>query len=1391
MKMKHVTLAIALLSASLANESTAATTILSDNYTASNVGSGFALGEGVNSGINPPTSRITGTAAANLRYLQTDTRKPGTVYDISSNRLRIQKDAGIGRFSLSANGAIPFDFGPAIGATFASPTNQALYDVKVSMRNDATTAARFSFGLSTADAAVGSLDFAVQLYRTSSTVSSYTIRKRIDAASSGTAAIDVVMGTTAAGTTNSMIPFLIRVNDSGMETNTFSSRIQVSIDNGATWIYDTSTDPDLPNGFRFDGVTRYLVFDQAGNSSGTVFYDSLSIVSTYSPAPPEARIWTGAGADDNWSTLENWGGAAPSGGEPIVFDGTTRQANFNDLTDLNVLSVTFNNGGFSLSGNPFSVSSTISNAAGVNTFAGDFSFSATGAKTWSIANGSEIVLNNTTTLEVGGDNGLFGGGTLHGKGTMNIGQVTTANPAFVVFEGRHLVDGGTFASRGGYRIGSQSFGVGAETILTNGANFSLTLAGANLRVGDSANPIASRLVIDNSTLTMTGGSLGVGYAAGATGEVVQNGGTVSGGTINFNQAGAGVGTYTIKNGTLAPVQIKENTAAGQSAIYFDNAVLRSIGTPSAAFFSGVDVAEIQSGGLTLDAQVDVTIDQILSGSGQLVKSGSATATLTGANLYSGGTLVQSGRLVFPNDRTNSTAVQVASTAGLGVLVRVPGSTLALSSVALGSPSSLNFDLAAFGTPTAPLLKVSSLSVSGLVTINVANGVQLSTNQIVLVDYDGALVGGFNFTIGSLPPGVTATLVNNTANSSVDLKITGVPGYRWAGTVSSAWNGGDQNWINLQTGSPTTFADGFPTEFLDGAATGNVNASDFVSPSIISVSNNSLPYVWSGTGIITPVLKKSGTNSLTRIDGAADTITVIELNQGSYVANDSSDTTLAANLTDTSAGEGTFMKQGASILTLTSTNTTFDGKIVVQQGTLKLSSTNSPLGTTNGSTTIASGATLDLNDIIAPGEPVFVSGQGVNGLGAIIDSATGGAVANNLTDVTLTGDTTFGSSGRWDLRMRGATGIAPGLRGNGFNLTKVGSGSTSIAAERDFGVNGPYWNMNLGDVFVNEGSLTFAESLGLGNPAKIIAIAPGATLGTYNLSATNPIVRNIFMTNATMTGSGGSGDTNVFTGAIQLTGANHLRPIDTKLIINGALVGSGSLNVSATGGGTLYLNGVNTYPGVTTVTNGILGGSGVIAGNLLMLDGTTAPGMGIGTLTVNGSATLAGTTLMELNRSLSPNSDRLVVGGSLNFGGALTVVLAVGAPSPQAGDVYQLFNKGGSGTFSPITLPNLSALPGGLAWDTSKLSVNGSITVTGTATPPTIGSVGMSGNNFVFSGTGGVEGGTYKVLSSTNIALPVANWTPVATNQFGQGGSFSYTNVVNPATPATFFLLQVP
>jgi hypothetical protein len=40
-----------------------------------------------------------------------------------------------------------------------------------------------------------------------------------------------------------------------------------------------------------------------------------------------------------------------------------------------------------------------------------------------------------------------------------------------------------------------------------------------------------------------------------------------------------------------------------------------------------------------------------------------------------------------------------------------------------------------------------------------------------------------------------------------------------------------------------------------------------------------------------------------------------------------------------------------------------------------------------------------------------------------------------------------------------------------------------------------------------------------------------------------------------------------------------------------------------------------------------------------------------------------------------------------------------------------------------------------------------------------------------------------------LASPLASWTSIATNVFDVDGSFSFTNVMNPARPQQFYILS--
>ena len=195
--------------------------------------------------------------------------------------------------------------------------------------------------------------------------------------------------------------------------------------------------------------------------------------------------------------------------------------------------------------------------------------------------------------------------------------------------------------------------------------------------------------------------------------------------------------------------------------------------------------------------------------------------------------------------------------------------------------------------------------------------------------------------------------------------------------------------------------------------------------------------------------------------------------------------------------------------------------------------------------------------------------------------------------------------------------------------------------------------------------------------------------------------------------------------------------------------SGSGAVVKLGAGRLLLTATNTYIGLTTVSNGTLGGNGVISGPVSLEPGTTlAPGASVGTLTINNNLTLGGHVAIEVNKSLAQSNDLVVVTGTPVKTGTGTLTVSNLGPALRVGDKFTLFSQ---------PLQNgaaLSVTGAGATWS-NQLAVDGSINVVA-VTRPTLNFTNL-GDSLRFSWNTNL--GTYQLQSQTNnlnLGL-TANW----------------------------------
>ncbi|MGZ4987321.1 MAG: autotransporter-associated beta strand repeat-containing protein, partial [Limisphaerales bacterium] len=777
-----------------------ATVIVSDNYNVATSGSGFALNTGVNRGINPPTTRLTGSTTTNLRYIPTSI-KTNTAFTITSNKVQVAVAADPGRFVLSADGTTSFDYSSALGTAAATPTTPVVYDISISIKNASSDNQRCSFALGTAESDAFSWDFGFQIYRTNSTMTKYLIGKRIDTDASGLAAdLNSAITTLGSGTFGTELTVLMRVTDAGAETTAFHSRVQLSLDGGSTFFYDTATDTDLPNGWRLNASGRHIMWDIAPGA-GPITFDDFSL--TWKSGP---HNWTGGGTNGNWSTPANWGGAAPGSGDSLTFAGSTRTINTNDLSGLSTPWLKFNNGTFSIYGNALTVTGAITNTTGNNTInapitsggalrlqsdAGTLTLGGT------VANGGQTLTadgaGNTTISGV-----VSGSGALAKNGT---GTLQLSGPSANTYSGLTTVNSGTLllaktasinAVVGNLTIGDGTGGASADVVrlaasdqistsaVTISGSGLLDLNGFNETIGSLSGSTGGQINLGSGTLTVgDGNSTTYAGSVAGTGSLVKTGaGTltmngastfsgataVNSGVLNVQNATAlgGAGAVSVSSGSAfelqggisisaQPLTINGTGISGNGAlrnISGNNSWSGSVTLSSASTVQSDSGTLTISGGvsggqaLTVDGTGNTTISGVISGAGALTKNDAGTLTLSAANTYTGNTTINSGALTIGSSGSiaSSPLITVATGATLNTSSSFAiASSQTLARNATSGAASINGPIT-FNSGASLSLPADGTGET-VSSVSVTGNLTLNNNTITINVSDGALDAG--------------------------------------------------------------------------------------------------------------------------------------------------------------------------------------------------------------------------------------------------------------------------------------------------------------------------------------------------------------------------------------------------------------------------------------------------------------------------------------------------------------------------------------------------------------------------------------------------------------------------------------------------------------------------
>ena len=679
-----------------------------------------------------------------------------------------------------------------------------------------------------------------------------------------------------------------------------------------------------------------------------------------------------------------------------------------------------------------------------------------------------------------------GGLTKAGAGTLALSGANTYTGATSISAGtlsaNTLANGGLASSIGASSNAATNLVLGANATLqyaggtaSTNRNYTLTAgqtstinvtnAAANLTLSGASTATTGALTkLGAGTLTLSGANLHTGLtsvaggtlAYGASNALATGAVTITGGaTFDIGANSDTVGTVTLTNGTIT----------GTSGM------LTGTGATSYAVSNGI-------------------ISAILGGTGGLTKSTAGTVTLMRANSYTGATTVNGGVL------------GISSLANGGVASSIGASTNAAGNLVLGG-GILRYDGASVATDrnyTLTAGTTSSIDVSNVATNLTVSGAGAATTGALTklgagtLTFTGANANTGTTTIraGSLHVGNGGATGNLGTGAVVNL---GTLAFNRSNALASA---------NVVSGFGELIQQGAGTTTLTGANTytgaTTVNAGTLQLGAANRIADASAVTVAAGaTFNLANFAETVGS-----IAGAGN----ITLGSGTLTSGGNNASTTFSGVV---SGTGGISKAGTGTLTLSGANT-YGGATSVSAGTLVAANT-SALGAASGGTTVAAGATLNVDNVALAGEPVTLNGVGVAGAGAL----TGSGIAAVSGGVTLAGASTIGTTSMTSsltltgvvsapstLTIAGPGNVTATNAGNNFSVVAVsGAGSVSLRDANNITINASTLS---GALSVQAaGAVTVAGAISAAGAGDAIVLSGGRFVnnaGASALSATN-------------------------------------------------------------------------------------------------------------------------------------------------------------------------------------------------------------------------------------------------------------------------------------------------